>query len=139
MDFPTRHLNQPLPYDPSYEIEEEDEAQTIAGLQEAMRSVAETVHKDSGHAPRGVHAKSHGLLRGQLRVLDRIPPDYSQGLFATAGEYPVVMRLSTTPGDLLDDKVSTPRGMALKIIGVPGERLADGQGDTTQDLSLIHI
>lgn len=138
MDFPTRHLNQPLPYDPSYEIEEEDEAETIAGLQEAMRSVAETVHKDSGHAPRGVHAKSHGLLRGQLRVLDRIPPDYSQGLFATAGEYPVVMRLSTTPGDLLDDKVSTPRGMALKIIGVPGERLPDGQGDSTQDFVMVN-
>jgi hypothetical protein len=138
MDFPTRHLNQPLPYDPSYEIAEEDEAKTIEGLQEAMHSVAETVHKDSGHAPRGVHAKSHGLLRGQLRVLDRIAPDYSQGLFAGAGEYPVVLRLSTTPGDLLDDKVSTPRGMAIKIIGVPGERLPDGAGDTTQDFVMVN-
>jgi hypothetical protein len=138
MDFPTRHLNQPLPYDPSYEIEEEDEAKTIEGLQEAMHSVADTVHKDSGHAPRGVHAKSHGLLRGQLRVLDRIAPDYSQGLFATAGDYPVVLRLSTTPGDLLDDKVSTPRGIAIKIIGVPGERLEDGVGDTTQDFVMVN-
>lgn len=138
MDFPTRHLNQPLPYDPSYEIEEEDEAKTIAELQETMRGIADTVYKDSGHAPRGVHAKSHGLLRGQLRVLDRIPPDYAQGLFASAGEYPVVMRLSTTPGDRLDDKVSTPRGMALKIIGVSGERLADGVGDSTQDIVMVN-
>ena len=64
MDFPTRHLKQPLPYDPSYEVLEEDEAETIAGLQEQMRDIAGTVHQDSGHAPRGVHAKSHGLLRG---------------------------------------------------------------------------
>ena len=60
-----------------------------------------------------MHAKSHGLLRGTLRVLDRLPPDYAQGLFAADGEYPVVLRLSTTPGDLLDDKVSTPRGIAI--------------------------
>jgi hypothetical protein len=138
MDFPTRHLKQPLPYDPSYEVLEEDEGQTIAALQDTMRDIAATVHKDSGHAPRGVHAKSHGLLRGTLRVLDRLPPDYAQGLFAADGEYPVVMRLSTTPGDLLDDKVSTPRGIAIKVIGVPGERLADSQGDATQDFVMVN-
>jgi len=139
MDFPTRHLQQPLPYDPSYEIKEEGEAETIAGLQDAMHGIAATVHKDTGHAHRGVHAKSHGLLRGQLRVLDNLPPDYAQGLFAQAGgDWPVVMRLSTTPGDMLDDNVSTPRGMAIKVIGVPGERLPDGQGDATQDFIMVN-
>ncbi|MRW87010.1 catalase [Pseudoduganella sp. FT26W] len=139
MDFPTRHLVQPLPYDPSYEVPEEGEADTIAGLTDAMRGIADTVDKDTGHAPRGVHAKSHGLLRGELRVLDNVPPDYAQGLFGhPGGAWPVVMRLSTTPGDLLDDKVSTPRGMAVKVIGVPGERLPDGVGDTTQDFVLVN-
>jgi hypothetical protein len=139
MDFPTRHLQQPLPYDPSYEIEEEGEADTIAGLNEAMRGIAATVDQDSGHAHRGVHAKSHGLLRGTLRVLPNLPPDFAQGLFANIdGEWPVVMRLSTTPGDMLDDKVSTPRGIALKVIGVPGERLPDGAGDVTQDFVMVN-
>ncbi|MES2350586.1 MAG: catalase family protein [Pseudomonadota bacterium] len=139
MDFPTRHLNQPLPYDPSYEIEEDDEAGTIAGLQEQMHYIADTVRKDTGHAHRGVHAKSHGLLRGQLRVLDNLPPDCAQGLFGNAGgEWPVVMRLSTTPGDMLDDKVSTPRGMAIKVIGVPGERLPGGGADVTQDFVMVN-
>jgi hypothetical protein len=32
----------------------------------------------------------------------------------------VVIRLSTTPGDILDDTVSTPRAPALKIVGVEG-------------------
>ena len=36
-------------------------------------------------------------------VLDGLPHVLAQGLFATAGTYPVVMRFSTTPGDLLDD------------------------------------
>jgi hypothetical protein len=139
MDFPTRHMQQPLPYDPSYEIAEEGEAETIAGLNEAMHGIAATVDKDTGHAQRGVHAKSHGLLRGTLRVLPNLPPDYSQGLFDhVGGEWEVVMRLSTTPGDLLGDKVSTPRGMAIKVIGVPGERLPDGVGDATQDFVMVN-
>jgi hypothetical protein len=138
MDFPTREMNQPLPYDPSYEIEEADEAGTIASLIEAMHGIAATVDRDTGHAPRGVHAKSHGLLRGTLRVLDRLPPDYAQGMFTSGAEYPVVLRLSTTPGDLLDDKVSTPRGLAIKAIGVPGQRLDDGVGDVTQDFVMVN-
>jgi catalase len=85
-----------------------------------------------------VHAKSHGLLRGTLRVLDRLPPDYAQGMFTSGAEYPVVLRLSTTPGDLLDDKVSTPRGLAIKAIGVPGQRLDDGVGDVTQDFVMVN-
>ncbi|NVM75777.1 hypothetical protein FHW83_001564 [Duganella sp. SG902] len=139
MDFPTRHLHQPLPYDPAYEVPEEDEAETTASLIEAMRHIAATVDQDTGHAHRGVHAKSHGLLRGELRVLDNLPPDYAQGLFRHPGAaWPVVLRLSTTPGDLLDDKVSTPRGMAIKVVGVPGARLPDGVGDVTQDFVMVN-
>jgi hypothetical protein len=48
------------------------------------------------------------------------------------------MRLSTVPGDILDDSVSTPRGLAVKIIGVPGERLEGSEGDVTQDFVLVN-
>jgi len=129
----------PLPYDPLYEVPEDGEADTIAGLIASMHHIAATVDKDTGHAHRAVHAKSHGLLRGELRVLEGLPPEYAQGLFSNGGlAWPVVLRLSTTPGDLLDDKVSTPRGMAIKVIGVPGERLPDGEGDVTQDFVMVN-
>lgn len=129
----------PLPYEPAYEVPEEGEADIIAGLIESLHHIAATVDKDTGHAHRGVHAKSHGILRGELRVLQGIPPEYAQGLFSNGGlAWPVVMRLSTTPGDLLDDKVSTPRGLAVKVIGVPGERLPDGEGDVTQDFVMVN-
>jgi hypothetical protein len=129
----------PLPYDPAYEVPEEGEADTIAGLIASMQHIAATVDRDTGHAHRAVHAKSHGLLRGELRVLEGLAPEYAQGLFGNGGlAWPVVLRLSTTPGDLLDDKVSTPRGMAVKVIGVPGERLADGEGDVTQDFVMVN-
>ncbi len=120
----------PIPYAADLERPEPDEADVTQGIIDQMRKIGETVFKDSGHAERGVHAKSHGLLRGELRVLDGLPPALAQGLFAAPGTYPVIMRLSTNPGDVLDDSVSTPRGLGLKIIGIAGERLPDAPGDT---------
>src|SRR5450830_1109901 len=131
-------LQAPIIYDPAYEILEADERETEAGLIEALREIAETTFQHSGHALRGVHVKSHGLLRGELEVLDGLPPTLAQGLFALPGKFPLVMRLSTTPGDVLDDKVSTPRGMAIKVVGVNGTRLPGSEGDLTQDFVLVN-
>ncbi len=101
-----------------------------------MRSISETVWRDGGHAHRSVHAKSHGLLRGEMHVLDGLPEPLRQGLFAKPGTYPVVMRFSTNPGDILDDSVSTPRGLAVKVIGVGGGRLPGAEG-RSQDFVLV--
>jgi hypothetical protein len=130
--------NQPSPitpilYQPSYEVEEKEEAETRAGLLAALQKISETTYEDSGHAIRSVHAKSHGLLRAEVRVLDGLPPMLAQGVFAAPASYPAVIRVSTIPGDILDDSVSTPLGMALKLVGVPGERLPGSEGDITQD------
>jgi hypothetical protein len=128
----------PLRYRASYEIVEEDEATTIEGLKEALLHISETTLQDSGHASRSVHLKSHGILRAELRVLDGLPPMLAQGMFSVPTTYPVVMRLSTSPGDDLDDNVSTPRGVAIKVIGVEGERLPDTEGDVTQDFVMVN-
>lgn len=71
-------------------------------------------------------------------MLDGLPEAYVQGLFARPGSYPAVLRLSTTPGDILDDKVSTPRGVGLKIVGVSGVRAEGSEGETTQDFVLVN-
>lgn len=128
----------PLAYRPAYEVPEEDEAQTNYDLQDTMRSISVKTFEDSGHAIRSVHAKTHGLLLGELTVEAGLDPAYAQGLFAAPGAYPVVIRLSTTPGDILSDDVSTPRGMALKVVGVAGERVAGSEGDATQDFVLVN-
>jgi hypothetical protein len=128
----------PLPYDTSYEVPEEDETATIDGMLESLRKIAETTLSHSGHATRAVHAKSHGIVRAGLRVLDGLPPELAQGIFARAGTWPAVMRFSTTPGDMLDDHVSTPRGLAIKIVGVEGVRLPGSENDVTQDFILIN-
>ena len=127
-----------LRYDPSVEHLETDEAETARQLRETMQKIRERTFADGGHALRSVHAKSHGILEGQLEVLDHLHPVLAQGLFARPGRYPVVMRLSTIPGDLLDDSVSTPRGLAVKVIGVEGARLPESQGEVTQNFVLVN-
>jgi hypothetical protein len=127
-----------LPFDPTFEQIPDDEAQTTQALMEEMRGIIETTYKDYGHAVRSVHAKSHGLLEGEMEVLPGLPAELAQGAFAKAGVFPVVLRFSTNPGDILDDRVSTPRGLAVKVIGVEGPRLPGGESDVTQDFVMIN-
>lgn len=128
----------PVRYQPGLEVEEDDEAGTSREMAETLHRISATVQRDEGHAFRSVHAKSHGLLLGTLEVLGGLTPELAQGAFARPGRYPVVMRLSTTPGDLLDDQVSTPRAVALKIVGVEGERLPGTEGQVTQDFLMVN-
>jgi len=97
-----------------------------------------TMADSTGHAMRAVHAKSHGLLRGELRVLDGLPPQLAQGLFAQPRSFQVLLRLSSPPAEELPDNVSTPRGLALKVLGVPGERLPGSEGASTQDFLMVN-
>ena len=134
----------PLPYEARYEYEEEGEQETRAQLLQTLHGISATTYADSGHATRSVHAKSHGLLRARLQVLDGLAPELAQGLFAVPAGYDAVMRISTIPGDMLDDKISVPRGMAVKVIGVPGTQLSsldaeDGEPPAaTQDFVLVN-
>lgn len=83
-------------YSPDIEQSEKDEAETTQALIETMRSISEQTLKDSGQVLRSVHAKTHGLLQGEIEVPAGLPEYLAQGLFARPGRYPVVMRLSTT-------------------------------------------
>ncbi|RZL00537.1 MAG: catalase [Rubrivivax sp.] len=128
----------PVLYEARFEHLEDDEADTTASLVDALRGISEKTLADGGQPLRSVHAKTHGLLRGELRVLTGLPPALAQGLFSTPMAFPILMRLSTIPGDLLDDSVSTPRGMAIKVVGVEGARLAGSEGEVTQDFVLVN-
>ncbi|HEY0233199.1 MAG TPA: catalase family protein [Dokdonella sp.] len=127
----------PLRFDPSMEQPEPDEAATFADMAETLRSISRKTFEDSGHGLRSVHAKSHGLLDGTLVVLPDLPQELAQGVFASEGQYPVVIRLSTTPGDVLDDKVSTPRGVGIKLFA-SGDPSALAGDEGLQDFLLVN-
>ncbi|WP_375786987.1 catalase family protein [Bradyrhizobium sp. Pha-3] len=133
-----QHLGVPVRFSPAVERPDVDEAATTRGLIAAMRYIGEKTFADGGRAIRPVHAKAHGFLEGYLEVEAGLPSELAQGLFAKPRRYPLVMRFSTIPGDILDDSVTTPRGLAIKVIGVEGERLGGSEGNVTQNFVLIN-
>ena len=126
-----------IPFSPSLETPKPDEAKLHQDMLATFAKIQETTFKDYGHAVRGVHAKGHGLIKGRLEIADGLTREFAQGIAAKAGTYDVVMRFSTNPGDILDDSVSTPRGLAVKVIGVEGERLHGAEG-TSQDFVMAN-
>lgn len=128
----------PILYNPSVEhIDAQEEQEAVDSLQASFKTILDTTSSDYGHAVRGVHAKGHGLAVGTLTVLDGLAPEFAQGLFSRPGTFEAVMRFSTAPGDLLEDAVSSPRGLALKILGIGGERLPDSD-DGDQDFVMVN-
>ncbi len=113
-----------------------DEDETVERIIASMTRESEVTAGRYNHAVRASHAKSTGLLKGELQVLEGLPGFLRQGLFAEPRTYPVVVRLAQGPGELLSDSVSTHRGMAIKVFGAEGPKLAGHEGAETQDFVL---
>lgn len=71
-------------------------------------------------------------------VASGLPAEFAQEIFATLRAYDVIARFSTNPGDILADSVSTPRGLAIKLLTVDGEMLPENAGDTTQEFVMAN-
>ena len=117
-------------YSDAIETPERGESETIDGIIQSMTRESQTVAERDGQTVRASHAKSTGLLKGELQVLDGLPEPLRQGLFATPKRYDVIARLAQGPGEKLSDSVSTHRGMAVKVFGVEGRKLPGHSGDT---------
>jgi len=113
--------------------EEESITQELA---QTLKMIVKKVNDDLGHASRGVHAKSHAILRGELGVHPDLPPELAQGIFAVPRRYDAIVRISSIAGDILSDSISLPRGFAIKVFGVDGDRLSGGEESRTQDFLL---
>jgi hypothetical protein len=129
-----------VPYTPDLESPAPDEQQQIDKIKAALRKNNELqFKKNDGHAIRDAHAKSHGILRGELKVHHGLPEHLSQGMFAEPGKtYPVIARLSTTAGAIRSDQVRGVRGLAIKVLGVPGPRVLPDDDATTQDFVFVN-
>ena len=125
----------PLPYSADIERPDADEQATINGIIKGMTGQSATVEKREQHAVRASHAKSSACVIGRLEVAEHLPPELAQGLFATSRVYDAAVRFAQGPGETLGDRVSTHRGMAIKVFGVEGEALP-GHAAGTQDFVL---
>jgi hypothetical protein len=72
----------PIKYTPSVEMIPEDEAQTFEQLVKTLLEISEITFADSRHAFRSVHAKSHGLIEGEMEILPGLALELAQGLFS---------------------------------------------------------
>ncbi|WP_165222044.1 catalase family protein [Aquisphaera insulae] len=125
-------------YSPDVEVQAADEDALTAEIVEIMAANNRKAFDRHNHAVRDAHAKSHGLLKGEL-VVPGLPEHLAQGIFARPATYPVVVRLSSAQGDIRSDAVPAPRGMAVKVIGVEGERLLPGDPGHNQDFLMVNI
>ncbi len=122
-----------LMYQDNVETIEPDEAETKQKIVDVMTEGMELARQKYGRSVRISHAKAHGLLKGELIVEDGLPSELAQGMFAQPGKYEVLVRMAQQPGELLDDsKLSTDRGLSVKVLGVNGPKL-EGHTAATQD------
>jgi hypothetical protein len=93
---------------------------------------------EGGKLSRGLHAKAHAGVKATFTVRRDVPPYAAQGLFATPAKYDAYVRFSNGSGRRAHDKVDDVRGIALKIVGVPGKKIIPPLADcVTQDFLLI--
>jgi len=135
----TSHIGiSPLKYQPGFEVLEESETQSRDNLQYTLRKISEISYGQSTYSARSVHVKSHGLISAEMEIYDNLPAPFAQGIFAKPKTLPLVMRFSTVPGDILHDKTCTPRSLAIKVLGVEGERLPGSEEAITQDFLFVN-
>lgn len=119
-----------LLYRDDLETIEPDEAETHQKIVDLMTKGMHIVREKYGRSVRISHAKAHADLKGTLTVYGDLPAELAQGMFSVPGSYEVLVRMAQAPGEFVDDsKVSTDRGMSVKVLGVKGETLEPGAGD----------
>jgi len=106
----------------------EEFAREIAARQ---KTVAQQTH---GPLLRGFHAKLHAGLMAEFQVLADLPPQARFGVFIEPQIFPAAVRFSNGEPSPHPDKHREPRGIAIKLVGIPGRKLLPGQEDAvTQD------
>jgi hypothetical protein len=114
-----------------------NEAQEVALFEEFAREITGYQTKDNPppNGPlRGFHAKLHAGLLAEFQVLGNLPKYAQVGIFAEPKLYKAAVRFSNGESTRQRDKGHEPRGIAIKLVGVPGSKLLEGQENAeTQD------
>jgi hypothetical protein len=89
---------------------------------------------------RALHRKQHLGVEARFEVREDIAPEARAGLFAAPGRYRAYVRFSSGAPGLTSDLRPDVRGLAVKVLGVPGRKLIPGLEDAkTQDFLFIQL
>ena len=107
-------------------------------IQTAVRIVDQ--HRESTRYLRDAHAKAHGCVKAEVQVLPDLTAELRQGVFSEPGKtWQATIRLSNGNAYPQFDSIRDARGMAIKLLDVPGKQLlSDRQGRSEQDFVMFN-
>ncbi|MBD3560946.1 catalase [Planktothrix sp. FACHB-1355] len=139
------------------EYPEQDERKYYDLLTEQVTIRMDNLYKDKERALRDTHTKSHAAVKGILEIFDfdeeaikrelsdrtALTPSQvkeisiKQGLLSSPKQYPVWLRFANGAFQIKNDYEADTRSMAVKVMGVEGERLEQSYESKTQDI-IVH-
>ena len=117
-----------------------NEAEQIRETVELLETFVQRESEDGSRpALRAAHAKGHGCVEAEFRVPE-LDPSLRVGVFREPNRYPALIRFSNASNRPSADARSDSRGMAIKLFGVPGEKLLATESEAdTQDFVMINF
>ena len=92
----------------------------------------------TGIALRDAHPKAHGCVHAEFKINEKLPKNLAQGVFIPGKTYQAWIRFSNGSRDATQaDIKKDARGIAIKILGVPGTKLLTNE-TSTQDFIMIN-
>lgn len=139
------------------EYPEQDELKYYEFLVEQAKIRMDNLYKDKERALRDTHTKSHAAVKGILEIFDFDEEaikrelkkrasltssqlndiSLKQGLLSLPRQYPVWLRFANGAFSIKNDYEPDTRSMAVKVMGVEGERLEQSYESKTQDI-IVH-
>jgi hypothetical protein len=115
---------------------EDGAAERIAEL---VREELARRYPEGTTALRDAHPKAHGCVRAEFAVAEDVDEALAQGAFVPGAAYPAWIRFSNgSPDPTRPDDRPDARGMAIKLMDFPGDKLLDEERDAdTLDFVLI--
>lgn len=117
-----------------------DEAAQTQGISDLFTDMVERKYpKDVRPFRRDAHTKAHGCVKAEFMVSTQVPERAKIGVFKDPASYPTWIRFSNAFTSLQADTEADVRGMAIKLMGVEGEKLLEREKlEKTQDFLLIN-
>lgn len=115
-----------------------EETATLA-IAKNIEQTIKSRYLDNPPALRHVHTKTHGCVLADFQVNETLNDEHQHGVFQSGAHYKAWIRFSNGGSDLTtDDKEGDGRGMAIKLMGIPGEKLLPDEHHTQDFLMINH-
>jgi hypothetical protein len=114
----------------------DDETARFDGLARVLTEIQERL---AGKQPlgRALHYKAHAGLLATFEVGSGLPEWSRVGIFAEPGSYPAYVRFSNGSGSDQPDTEPDVRGLAVKLVGVPGTKIIHPDAKTQDFLAIL--